>query len=133
MEHLKVSQVETVESVHVKHLAILVCYEMYLVCTLKTMLNDKSQSFWLQGRFVQENQNAKHKKNFFCELKLWISTSYLDIMITEDQWEDIIKIEESHANFPTEEDPTHETQSENSETFNESGDDNILVAENFEI
>ena len=46
-----------------------------------------------------------------------------------------MKIDESHdyANFPTEEDPTQETQSENSETFNESGDDNILVAENFEI
>ena len=47
MEYLKVSQVEAVESVYVKHLAILVCYKMYLVCTLKTMLNDKSQSFLL--------------------------------------------------------------------------------------
>ena len=57
------------------------------------------------------------------------------MMITEDQWEDIMKIDESHdyANFPIEEDPTQETQSENSETFNESGDDNILIAENFEI
>lgn len=57
------------------------------------------------------------------------------MMITEDQWEDIMKIDESHdyANFPTEEDPTQETQSKNSETFNESGDDNILIAENFEI
>ena len=35
--------------------------------------------------------------------------------------------------IPTEEDPTQETQSKNSETFNESGDDNILIAENFEI
>ena len=34
MEYLKVSQVEVVESLYVKHLAILVCYTMYMVGTL---------------------------------------------------------------------------------------------------
>ena len=46
-----------------------------------------------------------------------------------------MKLDESHdyANFPTDEDPTQETQSKNSEIFNESGDENILLAENFDI
>ena len=30
MEYLKVSQVEAVESLYVKHLAVLVCYTMYI-------------------------------------------------------------------------------------------------------
>ena len=34
MEYLKVSQVEAVESLYVKHLALLVCYTIYMVCTL---------------------------------------------------------------------------------------------------
>ena len=51
------------------------------------------------------------------------------MMITEDQWEDIIQADETHdyVNFPTEEAPTTETLSENSGTFNESGDDNIAL------
>ena len=50
-------------------------------------------------------------------------------MITEDQWGDVIQADETHdyVNFPTEEAPTTETQSENSGTFNESGDDNIVL------
>ena len=58
------------------------------------------------------------------------------MMITEDQWEDIIiQADETHdyVNFPTEEAPTTETLSENSGTFNESGDDNIALDGTFDI
>ena len=57
------------------------------------------------------------------------------MMITEEQWEDVIQADESHdyVNFPTEEAPTTETHSENSGTFNESGDDNIVLDGTFDI
>ena len=56
-------------------------------------------------------------------------------MITEDQWKDIMQADKTHdyVSFPTEEAPTRETQSENSDTFNKSGDDNIVLDGTFDI